>query len=65
MPKTKKKYSSPKLFSNFQSMLCEGYNRELQCKALGIDLNDDWSLLLQTCEQDTIGAITLKKIDEQ
>ena len=64
MPKSQKLYSSKKLFAIFQSMLSEGYNRELQSKALGIDTNDDWSLLMYTCEKDTIGAITIVKIEE-
>jgi len=64
MPKSQKRFNSVRLFASFQSMLSEGYNRELQCKALGIDSNDDWSLLMNTCEKDTIGAITIKKIDE-
>ena len=64
MPKSQKRYSSHRLFANFQSILSEGYNRELQCKALGIDLNDDWSLLAYTCEKDTIGAITIEQIEE-
>lgn len=63
MPKSQKIYKSDRLFANFQSILSEGYNRELQCKALGIDTNDDWGLLINTCEKDTIGAITIKKID--
>jgi len=64
MPKTQKRYDSNSLFANFQSMLSEGYNRELQCKALGIDANDDWSLLMYTCEKNTIGAITIVKSEE-
>ncbi|MFZ4523194.1 MAG: HipA N-terminal domain-containing protein [Bacteroidales bacterium] len=64
MPKSQKRYSSNRLFANFQSMLSEGFNRELQCKALGIDHNDDWSLLMYTCEKETIGAITIAVIEE-
>lgn len=64
MPKSQKKFSSDRLFANFQSILSEGYNRELQCKALGIDTNDDWNLLINTCEKDTIGAITIKKTED-
>jgi serine/threonine-protein kinase HipA len=64
MPKSQKIYDSKQLFAIFQSMLSEGFNRELKCKALGIDNNDDWSLLMFTCEKDTIGAITLIKTDE-
>ncbi len=64
MPKSQKRYNSDRLFPNFQSMLSEGFNRELQCRALGIDLNDEWSLLMHTCEKDTIGAITIEKSEE-
>lgn len=61
MPKSQKTYHAKQLFPFFQSMLSEGYNRELQCKALGIDLHDDWNLLINTCNNDNIGAITIKK----
>ena len=64
MPKSQKRFDSNRLFSNFQSLLREGYNRELQCKALGIDTSDDWDLLMYTCEKDTIGAITIAKTEE-
>ena len=64
MPKSQKEYNSSRLFANFQSMLSEGFNRELQCRALSIDINDDWSLLTYTCGKDTIGAITIEKIEE-
>jgi len=64
MPKSQKRFNSDRLFANFQSMLSEGFNRELQCKALGIEHNDDWSLLMSTCEKDTIGAITIEKAED-
>ena len=64
MPKSQKRFNSDSLFANFQSILSEGFNRELQAKALGIDPNDDWNLLIHTCEKDTIGAITIKKLED-
>jgi len=64
MPKSQKRYNSDRLFAIFQSMLSEGFNRDLQCKALGVDTNDDWSLLVNTCEKDTIGALTITKNEE-
>ena len=64
MPKSQKRFASDSLFANFQSILSEGFNRELQAKALGIDPNDDWNLLIHTCEKDTIGAITIKKLED-
>jgi serine/threonine-protein kinase HipA len=64
MPKTKKEYHSRELFHYFQSILSEGKNREKISRALGIDLSDDWGLLIHTCGEDTIGAITVKKMNE-
>lgn len=64
MPKSKKLYHAEELFPYFQSILSEGENRKKICKALGIDLSDDWGLLAYTCGEDTIGAITVKKIEE-
>ncbi len=61
LPKSQKTYHAKQLFPFFQSMLSEGYNRQMQCKALGIDIHDDWNLLINTCGHDTIGAITIKK----
>ena len=64
MPKSQKEYQSDELFHYFQSILSEGENRKKACKALGIDIYDDWGLLIHTCGEDTIGAITVKKIEE-
>jgi serine/threonine-protein kinase HipA len=64
MPKSHKRFTSNRLFANFQSMLSEGFNRELLCNALGIDTSDDWSLLMYTCEKETIGAITIARTEE-
>ena len=64
MPKSKREYHSDELFHYFQSILSEGENRKRVCNALGIDISDDWGLLMNTCGEDTIGAITVKKINE-
>ena len=64
MPKTQKEFQSDELFHYFQSILSEGENRQQICNALGIDLSDDWSLLIHTCGEDTIGAITVKQMNE-
>lgn len=63
MPKTQKAYHSKELFHYFKSILSEGENREQICQALRIDPSDDWSLLTLTCQHDTIGAITVKSIE--
>lgn len=65
MPKSEKRFDADFLFANFRSILSEGFNREMQSKALGIDENDDWNLLINTCSNDTIGAITIEKIEQE
>jgi HipA-like protein len=62
LPKSKKEYHSEYLFPFFFNMLSEGINRQLQCKQLKIDEEDDFGLLATTAQCDTIGAITVKPI---
>ena len=52
----------PYLFSVFANMLSEGENRHVQSVLLRIDPEDDFGILLATCQIDTIGAITVKPI---
>jgi len=63
-PKTQQEYESDVLFAFFQGLLSEGINKDIQCRLLKIDENDDFTRLLQTAGDDTIGAITVKPIDE-
>lgn len=63
IPKNKKVHSSEFLFPFFFNMLSEGVNRQLQSRHLQIDENDYFGLLLKTAQYDTIGAITLKPIE--
>jgi HipA-like protein len=60
LPKTKQEYRSPILFPFFFNMLSEGVNKRLQSRQFQIDENDSFSLLLNTANYDTIGAITVK-----
>ena len=62
MPKSKAVYRSEHLFPLFANMLSEGYNRRLQGRLLGVDEHDDFALLSDTAQYDTIGAITVKPI---
>lgn len=55
-------YQSPYLFSAFANMLSEGDNCQIQLQLLHIDADDDFGLLLATCQFDTIGATTIKPI---
>ncbi len=63
LPKTKLSFTSNYLFPFFYNMLSEGTNRALQSKQLKIDENDFFGLLLATAQYDTVGAITVKQID--
>ena len=62
--KTQKKYESGELFSFFYGMLAEGINKDIQCRLLKIDEEDDFTRLIKTAGEDTIGAITVKEINE-
>jgi HipA-like protein len=64
LPKTQPEHRSPVLFSFFAGLLAEGINKDIQCRLLKIDENDDFTRLLKTAAEDTIGAITVKEITE-
>lgn len=64
LPKSKQEYTSTELFSFFYGLLAEGINKDIQCRLLRLDEEDDFSRLLKTAAKDTIGAITVKEINE-
>jgi HipA-like protein len=64
LPKTRQSYQSATLFSFFAGLLAEGINKDIQCRLLKIDEQDDFTRLLRTADQDTIGGITVKEISE-
>jgi HipA-like protein len=45
-------------------MLSEGVNRKLQSRMLRIDENDFFGLLMASAQYDTIGAITIKPVEQ-
>jgi HipA-like protein len=61
-PTNTKEFKAEFLFPFFYNMLPEGYNKNLTCKTLKIDENDDFGLLISTANYDTIGAVTVHKI---
>jgi HipA-like protein len=61
LPKSEASYEQPVLFSFFMGLLSEGINKEIQCRLLKIDEEDDFTRLLKTAGEDTIGAITIKE----
>ncbi len=62
LPKTVQDYHSKHLFPFFYNMLPEGANKEVVCRLMRIDANDDFGILLTTAQYDTIGAVTVKRI---
>lgn len=62
LPKRIEPYVSAELFPFFYNMLAEGANKALQCGTLKIDENDAFGLLLATAGDDTIGAVTVRKL---
>jgi serine/threonine-protein kinase HipA len=61
LPKSKQQYESDVLFPFFYGLLAEGINKDIQCRLLKIDEDDDFARLLKTAGIDTIGAITIKE----
>lgn len=57
-------FHSPYLFSFFSNMLAEGEIKDIQCQTLRLDQNDDFSRLLKTTNENTIGAVTIKEVNE-
>ena len=64
LPKTEKEYNSSNLFPFFFHLLPEGTNRQVVIRNLRLDQDDDFGLLLQTARVDTIGAVTIAKLED-
>jgi serine/threonine-protein kinase HipA len=62
LPKTIQAYESTDLFPFFYGLLAEGVNKDIQCRLLKIDEEDDFTRLLKTAGEDTIGAVTVKEL---
>lgn len=63
LPKKQQFYKSPFLFPFFFNMLPEGSNKQSVCFQNRIDESDHFGLLLTTAATDTIGAVTIEKIE--
>jgi HipA-like protein len=63
LPKTATHYYSRYLFPFFYNMLPEGSNKQVVCKLNKLDKTDYFGLLLTIAQTDTIGAVTVSKID--
>ncbi len=62
LSKKKQEYQSESFFPFFYNMLPEGSNKQTVCFENRIDTKDYFGILITTAKQDTIGAITIKKI---
>ena len=65
LPKIQQEYHSDFLFPFFSNMLSEGAIRKLQSQLLKIDERDDFGIMLATAQYDTIGAVTVKQINNK
>lgn len=63
LPKAEKEFHSKFLFPFFYNMLPEGSNKQVVCKLNRIDQTDYFGLLITTAKHDSIGAITVKAMD--
>lgn len=61
-PKTTKEYHSKDFFPFFANLLSEGINKQVQLQRYKLDEKDDFGLLVQTAQYDTIGSITVREI---
>ena len=65
LPRSQQEYNTQFLFPFFYNMLPEGSNKQVVCKLMRIDPDDYFGLLLTTAQNDTIGAVTVIKIEQQ
>ena len=63
--KSEKEFYSDILFPFFYGLLAEGEEKVLQCRTLKIDENDHFTRLLKTADENTIGAITVRGIEDE
>lgn len=61
LPLQEEEFKSPFLFPFFYNLLAEGKLKDIQCKELRIDKDDDFSRLILTTKENTIGSITIEK----
>lgn len=61
-PKQEAPFESPVLFPFFFGLLAEGEDKILQCRILKIDESDHFTRLLNTCQAETIGGVTVKEV---
>ena len=63
LPKQSNAYNSEHLFPFFSNMIPEGANRKVICRTLKIDENDFFGLLEAMADKDFIGAVNIRRIN--
>lgn len=63
LPKRKEPYHSQYLFPFFSGLLAEGENKDIQCRYLKLDEDDEFGRLLTTSQNDCIGAFYVKEAE--
>lgn len=61
LPKSQNPFVSTHLHPFFANLLAEGNLKKLQCQKLKIDESDEFTRLLKTATDDTIGTITIRE----
>ena len=63
LPLRKKPYHSKELFPFFKGLLPEGWYLNIVCATQKVDNKDSFGLLLASASVDTIGAVTVLKVE--
>ena len=63
LPKQKDAYNSEHLFPFFSNMIPEGANRKVICRTQRIDEDDFFGLLEAMANKDFIGAVNIRRIN--
>ena len=63
LPKQSIAYTSEYLFPFFSNMVPEGANRKVICRTLRIDENDFFGILEAMADKDFIGAVNIRRIN--
>lgn len=65
LPKNQQEFHANFLFPCFFNMLPEGANKQFICQSSRIDHDDYFGLLMISAKNDSIGAITVLKIEDK
>lgn len=65
LPKVEREFHSKFMFPFFFNLLPEGSNKQVVCKLNRIDREDYFGLLTATAKNDTIGAVTIRKMENE